>query len=321
MTRFIIPLIVLILLIIAFIIAQEAFAPSTGPNDRATSTEMGDGPSSDEAERIEFTSEPVAGFRFSLQLPERVEVSRIDDARYEFKYIGPESEPNTEITDGYYLSAYISTTSAALDTYAADRAQGEVVDASIAGRAAVRYQTVSELNNRDVAHRVVSLPEHDAVIDFSFTTHGERSARYESEVVDIIQSLVITTVDATADGGTEQNDLIQVDAPSFGESVTSPLQVSGQARGTWFFEASFPLVLVDWDGRIIAEHYATAEGEWMTEDFVPFTAEIDFESPYQAGDPDFMRRGTLILQRANPSGLPENDDAVEVVVEFTADES
>ena len=113
-----------------------------------------------------------------------------------------------------------------------------------------------------------------------------------------------------------ETDRIRVEAPRPGDVVESPLVVRGQARGSWYFEADFPVVLVDWDGLIIADGIARAQDDWMTEDFVPFRAELSFESPYEQGDPDYMQRGTLILQRANPSGLPENDAAVEVPLRF-----
>ena len=117
----------------------------------------------------------------------------------------------------------------------------------------------------------------------------------------------------------ERSDLITLDMPEAGNYIASPLSIRGKARGTWFFEANFTVLLVDWDGRIIAEHYATAEEDWMSEKFVPFSSKLTFASPYSEGDPDFMQRGTLILQKANPSGLPENADALEVPVWFTAD--
>ena len=113
-----------------------------------------------------------------------------------------------------------------------------------------------------------------------------------------------------------ETDLIRVDEPRPDDLVESPLTVRGEARGTWYFEGSFPVVLVNWDGLIIADGHARAQGEWMTEELVPFRAELEFTSPSERGDPEFMERGTLILQRANPSGLPENDDAVEVTVRF-----
>ena len=113
-----------------------------------------------------------------------------------------------------------------------------------------------------------------------------------------------------------ETDRIRVESPRPGDVVASPLVVRGEARGTWYFEADFPVVLVDWDGLIIADGIARAQDDWMTEDIVPFLAELSFESPYERGDPEFMQRGTLILHRANPSGLPENDAAVEVPLRF-----
>ncbi|MEK9186222.1 MAG: Gmad2 immunoglobulin-like domain-containing protein [Patescibacteria group bacterium] len=118
-----------------------------------------------------------------------------------------------------------------------------------------------------------------------------------------------------------KEDLIRVFSPRANEKVSSPLLISGEARGYWFFEASFPVVLVDWDGRIIAQHYAQAKGDpatgeinWMTENFVPFEAVLEFEKPEFIGD--FSKRGALILQKDNPSGLPEHDDALEVPIIF-----
>jgi hypothetical protein len=103
---------------------------------------------------------------------------------------------------------------------------------------------------------------------------------------------------------------ITVTTPLSMQAVQSPLIVEGMARGTWFFEASFPMTLVDWDGKIIAEGIAQAQGDWMTEELVPWKGEIVFTKP------DFDERGYLILQKDNPSGLPEHDDAIEVPILF-----
>lgn len=111
----------------------------------------------------------------------------------------------------------------------------------------------------------------------------------------------------------EQTDeRIELSSPQAGDTITSPVTLTGKARGQWFFEASFPITVVNWDGLIIGEGYATADGDWMTTDFVPFTATISYtidpETPYN--------RGTLILKKDNPSGLPEHDAAIEVPVVF-----
>jgi len=124
----------------------------------------------------------------------------------------------------------------------------------------------------------------------------------------------VPTEDGPPDGEGVKHELIEVDAPAAGAVITSPLAVSGRARGPWYFEGDFPLVLTDWDGRIIAEGYASAQGEWMTEEFVPFTGTLVFEAPPKING--FSDRGTLIFRKDNPSGLPEHDDALEITVYF-----
>ncbi|PIR41584.1 MAG: hypothetical protein COV31_00545 [Candidatus Yanofskybacteria bacterium CG10_big_fil_rev_8_21_14_0_10_46_23] len=113
-----------------------------------------------------------------------------------------------------------------------------------------------------------------------------------------------------------ETEFVILESPREGQTVSSPLRVTGQARGNWFFEASFPLILTNWDGLIIGQGIAMTSANWMTTDFVPFEGTINFQSPYKEGDPDFFKRGTLILQKDNPSGLPEFDDAVEITIEF-----
>lgn len=113
-----------------------------------------------------------------------------------------------------------------------------------------------------------------------------------------------------------KSDLIRLTSPVPNGVIQSPLTLNGEARGYWHFEASFPITITNWDGLIIGEGYATAQGDWMTEEFVPFTATVEFENPYIAGQPDFMKRGFLILQNDNPSGLPENANALEIPIYF-----
>ncbi|MCR4260846.1 MAG: Gmad2 immunoglobulin-like domain-containing protein [Candidatus Colwellbacteria bacterium] len=108
----------------------------------------------------------------------------------------------------------------------------------------------------------------------------------------------------------DKSDLIRNINIKPGDSISSPLIITGEARGYWYFEASFPVVLVNWDGLIIASGIATAQDEWMTEDFVPFKATIAFDKP------SYGENGALILQKDNPSGLPEFDDALEISIKF-----
>ena len=110
----------------------------------------------------------------------------------------------------------------------------------------------------------------------------------------------------------EKADLIKITSPRPNATVQSPLTITGEARGYWYFEASFPVFLVDWDGKIIAQGIATAKDNWMTEEFVPFEAKLEFTVDPQV----YSNRGALILKKDNPSGLPEHDDALEIPILF-----
>lgn len=109
----------------------------------------------------------------------------------------------------------------------------------------------------------------------------------------------------------EKSDLIRVTSPRPNQVISSPLVVSGEARGYWFFEASFPVRLVDANGKNIPLNpsYIMATGGWMTEEFVPFEATLTFESPG-------TKTGTLIFQKDNPSGLLEYDDSLAIPIGF-----
>ncbi len=120
---------------------------------------------------------------------------------------------------------------------------------------------------------------------------------------------------ATAASIAAKADLITITSPLPNAVIVSGVTVTGQARGGWFFEGSFPVTLTNWDGLIIAEGVATAEGDWMTEDFVSYAATLTFTSPLQAGA-EHTKRGSLILEKDNPSGLSENADALEIPIRF-----
>ncbi|MEK7632603.1 MAG: Gmad2 immunoglobulin-like domain-containing protein [Patescibacteria group bacterium] len=113
-----------------------------------------------------------------------------------------------------------------------------------------------------------------------------------------------------SDGSETAKSDIVVTTPTSHATVTSPLLVTGSARGSWFFEASFPVSLVDSHGNMLGQGVAQAQGDWMTNDFVPFTATITFTADTKIIGDD----ATLVLKKDNPSGLPANDDELRVSV-------
>ena len=106
-------------------------------------------------------------------------------------------------------------------------------------------------------------------------------------------------------------DLIIFELPFPGAVTGKEFSVIGKARGVWFFEASFPIDVLDKDGKILVQTFATAEGEWMTDDFVPFKGEVKVPESY-------IGPATLILKKDNASGLPEHDASISfpIVVEY-----
>lgn len=109
--------------------------------------------------------------------------------------------------------------------------------------------------------------------------------------------------------GRGYEDRIRITSVSAGQEITSPLVIEGEARGSWYFEASFPVRLLDGNGQTIAQMPVQALGEWMTSEFVPFKAILTFAKPSTA-------TGTLILHNDNPSGLPENDRFISIPIRF-----
>lgn len=107
----------------------------------------------------------------------------------------------------------------------------------------------------------------------------------------------------------EVSDII-VNTPVRNATVNNPLLISGKARGFWFFEASFPVFLVNMNGNILGEGVAQAQGDWMTSDFVSFETTMTFTT-----DPEVTgEEGMLVLQKNNPSGLHENDAVLRIPV-------
>lgn len=107
----------------------------------------------------------------------------------------------------------------------------------------------------------------------------------------------------------QHQDLIRLTSPKPNEVVKSPLTLKGEARGYWYFEASFPARIYDANGKELGAMPVHALSDWMTKDFVPFSASLEFKTPT-------TETGLLVLEKDNPSGLPENEDELRVPVRF-----
>lgn len=99
---------------------------------------------------------------------------------------------------------------------------------------------------------------------------------------------------------------VVVTSPKANATVGKTFVVSGQAPGPWYFEASFPIKIVDKDNNFIGQGIAQAQGEWMTTDQVTFTATVTVSG--------YSGPAEIVLMRDNPSGMPENDDSVSIPI-------
>lgn len=108
---------------------------------------------------------------------------------------------------------------------------------------------------------------------------------------------------------TENRASVVLSEPESQSVISSPVTVTGEARGNWFFEASFPIEVIDGNGTVLGVGIAQAQGEWMTTDYVPFSTTISFSQPATPN-------GFILLKKDNPSGLPEHDATIAVPITF-----
>ncbi len=95
--------------------------------------------------------------------------------------------------------------------------------------------------------------------------------------------------------------------------ITSPLHIEGQAKGNWYFEASFPIKITNSKGAILGQGLAKAIGDWMSTSTVPFSADITFVVHLS---PNASTTGYIVFSKDNPSDIPANGDSFKIPVVF-----
>ncbi len=116
----------------------------------------------------------------------------------------------------------------------------------------------------------------------------------------------------SAPNNADVSSRIRVTVPEPQQAIASPLAIEGKARGSWFFEASFPIRLLDSAGNEIAFTTGQAQGNWMTDDWVLFKAVLTFTAPTSTAT------GVLVFEKDNPSGLLAYDERLTIPIRFAA---
>jgi hypothetical protein len=109
-----------------------------------------------------------------------------------------------------------------------------------------------------------------------------------------------------------KTNLINLSYPTPNSENMSPLKITGQARGLWFFEASFPVKIQDLEGKTITSGIAQTKDDWMTDNFVNFEAELKFKVSTST-------KAILVLEKDNPSGLEEKSDSLYLPIVLLPD--
>ncbi|MEK7187874.1 MAG: Gmad2 immunoglobulin-like domain-containing protein [Patescibacteria group bacterium] len=240
--------------------------------------------------------------RYSLILTEDTEENR---RVFSGQEVGRESPPTITIgifqnnLDDYPVKRWVEETS--FSNY--KLAKTSSTETTLGGEPAVAYDATGLYENKNV---VVARENFVYMFTVFYNAPTDQTIKDFDDLLRTVQFQNSPAVDRE-----NLKNIIVVDNITEGQEISSPLVIRGKARGTWFFEASFPITITDWNGKIIAEHHAEAKSDWMTENFVPFEATVEFVPP--AGN---NLRGTLILQKDNPSGLPEHDAALEIPIAF-----
>lgn len=118
-----------------------------------------------------------------------------------------------------------------------------------------------------------------------------------------LQSPTATTTPLTATSSLSSLAArVSVTSPKSGGTVPKTFLVVGSAPGPWYFEASFPIKVVDPNNNYIGQGLAQAQSNWMTEELVVFHATTTVTG--------YSGPATLVLMKDNPSGMPEHDDSV-----------
>ncbi|MCR6646226.1 MAG: Gmad2 immunoglobulin-like domain-containing protein [Terricaulis sp.] len=102
-----------------------------------------------------------------------------------------------------------------------------------------------------------------------------------------------------------------LDTPQEGAAARSPLMVSGAAPADWFFEEQFPTLIMDADGRVLAEAPALAQAPVIesVDGMVRFRAQLAFVVTQDTP-------ATLVLQEDMPQeGAPARETRLSVTLQ------
>lgn len=139
---------------------------------------------------------------------------------------------------------------------------------------------------------------------FFYSRLWRNTSNTSRPITTVVKPKIVNQVGNT---NADQVNEVSVTTPSQNTLVSSPISITGSAPGTWYFEASFPVRLEDLEGNILAQSYAQAVGEWMTQKQVEFTSMVEYSVSTET-------EAVLIFQPDDPAGLGVTEEYRHPVV-------
>lgn len=140
---------------------------------------------------VEFEApDLIPGGTLHFRHPAEVEMRRLDD-RLTVRYVGPQSPPGSEITDGYFLSIHpVAPDSVASASQGAD-VLDEAVTTEWLGAEVTEFHRRSELGDQRIRH-VLTPPGFRGIpapLDIAIHISGTERSAYEAEVERILGTM------------------------------------------------------------------------------------------------------------------------------------
>lgn len=154
----------------------------------------------------------------------------------------------------------------------------------------------------------LEMAECNPLLGDSITRYGEVVQEDMQAINSILQSIKLKDIsnNEQSDSGSDTNEII-ITKPQPHSEIYSPLEITGKARGSWFFEAVIEIELLK-AGKTLARTFGKAKGNWMTDDYVDFSATLKFSEVTETG------KAELRFSNSNPSGKKELKKSFKVPV-------
>ena len=147
------------------------------------------------------------------------------------------------------------------------------------------------------------------VYSWQYDQINQLNSRIDNLNNQLLEQTKITNKQAESTYVSAKSVLAKVYSPPSGTKISSPITIMGQIPGNWSFEASFPVILKNSDGKVVSSGNAQIIGNWMTTELIPFSIKLAWTT-MESGN------GTLVLQKDNSSGMAENDDLISIPIKF-----